>query len=152
TPAQGIDVGERFTVHVRYGGTPSPYNGGELGGEGVLSTADGAIVQGEPSAAASWFPANDHPRGKATYEINVPSRRGMAALSNGLLVGQSSGANGTKTWGGVENEPMASYLATIVIGNYRITSRTDQGRPAIMAVDASLPTSYDAVLNRTPEV
>ena len=50
------------------------------------------------------------------------------------------------------NQPMASYLATAMIGHYRITNTTDGGRPVVTAVDSSLPTSYDATLARTAEV
>jgi aminopeptidase N len=152
TPARGIDVGTRFSVRVTYDGAPTPYMEGEIGREGFLPSKSGAIAQGQPDVAATWFPANDHPRDKATYEINLTVPSDLEALSNGVLAGRSANADGTTTWRWVENQPMASYLATAAIGNYRIASSTDKGRPVVLGVDESLPRSYDRVLARTPEV
>jgi aminopeptidase N len=48
---------------------------------------------------------------------------------------------------------MASYLATMVVGHYRIQqSTTAAGLPVVTAVQTSLPTSIDAQLARTPEI
>lgn len=152
TPSAGIDVGTKFTVHVVYGGVPAGYVGPELGTEGFLPSGPGAIAQGEPDVAASWYPVNDHPSDKATYEINITTPSDLEALSNGLLVGKSPASGAEQTWHWVENQPMASYLATVMIGRYRITTKTDSGRPVLLAVDETLPKSYDAALDRIPEV
>jgi aminopeptidase N len=49
---------------------------------------------------------------------------------------------------------MASYLATLVIGQYRITSRTHRGKPVVIAVAASQPPggAATASVGRTTEV
>jgi aminopeptidase N len=151
TPAQGIDVGTKFTVHLKYAGKPNGYRADELGVEGFIPTSYGTVVAGEPHVAASWFPVNDYPADKATYDIAITVPSGYQALSNGLLI--SKAANGANTtWRWLMNQPMASYLATAMIGHYRITNTTDGGRPVVTAVDSSLPTSYDATLARTAEV
>ena len=82
----------------------------DFGVSGFIHTDDGAIVIGEPHVAATWFPANDHPRDKAsfTFQITVPA--GLEAVANGVLLGtQTSGGWTTWTWDAVE--PMATYLA-----------------------------------------
>ena len=48
----------------------------ELGTGGWLATADGAVALGQPESARSWYPVNDHPRDKATYDWRSPSRTG----------------------------------------------------------------------------
>jgi aminopeptidase N len=47
---------------------------------------------------------------------------------------------------------MAAYLATVVIGRYRVDESEHGGRPVIVAVDADLPTTVDRELARTGEV
>ncbi len=150
-PARGIDVGTRFVTHITYGGKPGGYRDAQLGVEGFVPIPGGAVVAGEPHVAASWFPVNDYPADKATYDISVTVPAGYQALSNGLLASTTTTA-GRTTWRWVENYPMASYLATAMIGHYRITRGSDGGRPVITAVEASLPVSYDTTLGRTAEV
>lgn len=151
TPRRGIDVGTTFTAHVVYDGVPGGYRGLDLGTEGFLPSGGGALAQGEPDVAASWFPVNDHPSDKATYDIRVTVPSDLAALSNGVLSGRTS-VGGRTTWHWVESAPMASYLAMVVIGRYRVVTGTHDGLPVVSAVDDALPMSVDAQLARTPEV
>jgi aminopeptidase N len=120
-----------------------------------MTTADGAIAIGEPEVAATWFPVNDHPRDKATYTIRLSVPSQLAALSNGVLVSkQDTDRDGDPftTWTWRVSSPMAPYLATMVVGNYRVQESTHGGRPVVLAVHSSLPTRVDQQLERTPEV
>ncbi len=151
TPATPLAAGASFTVAVTYAGVPKAYSEPGLGQVGFLSTPDGAIAIGEPEVAASWFPANDHPRDKASYTITIAAPQELAALSNGVLTSKVS-AGGFTTWTWTESAPMASYLATVVIGRYRVHQSTHDGKPVVTAVADSLPTTIDDYLARTPEV
>jgi aminopeptidase N len=152
TPAHGIDIGSAMTVHVMYGGVPKKYSDPKLGDEGFLTYfPQEAVAQGEPQVAATWYAVNDHPRDKATYDITVTAPSALAALSNGVLAGKKvSGA--TTTWHWVENKPMASYLAMVAIGKYRVTMSTHNGLPVVNAVDASLPQTIDPQIAQTPQI
>jgi aminopeptidase N len=152
TPAHGVDIGTSLVTHVVYGGVPKKYSDPTLGDEGLLTYGDHeAVAQGEPQVAATWYPVNDHPRDKATYDITVTAPSAMSALSNGVLVSKApAGAN--TTWHWAEDKPMASYLAFVAIGKYRVTMSTHNGLPVVNAVDATLPTSIDAQINQTPQV
>ncbi|MEV0153608.1 M1 family metallopeptidase [Micromonospora sp. NPDC050686] len=143
TPAHRLDSGRRFTVDIAYGGVPAPVTDGELGSGGLLATADGAIALGQPVSASTWFPVNDHPSDKATYDIEVTVPDGLAALSNGVPKGRTS-TGGWTTWRWVEATPMASYLTTLVIGDYRVDTSTHAGKPMVTAVAAALPTDGPA--------
>ncbi|SBT47522.1 M1 family metallopeptidase [Micromonospora auratinigra] len=138
TPPRGLPAGKRFGVEVTYGGVPAPLPSGELGEGGFRATPDGAIALGQPESASTWFPVNDHPADKATYDIEVTVPDGLAALSNGVPQGRESRAGWT-TWRWAEHAPMASYLTTLVIGNYRVTTGTHAGKPIVTAVAAGLP-------------
>ncbi|WBB66467.1 M1 family metallopeptidase [Micromonospora sp. WMMD812] len=138
TPARGLARGARFTIEVAYAGVPAPVVGGALGSGGFLHTDDGAIALGQPDSAATWFPVNDHPSDKATYDLAVTVPEGLAALSNGAP-GPKRSADGWTTWRWSERAPMASYLTTLVIGDYQVTTGTHAGRPMVTAVPASEP-------------
>jgi aminopeptidase N len=103
--------------------------------------------------AATWFPVNDHPRDKATYTLRLSVPDSLSALSNGrLLSKEDAERSGYTTWTWRESSPMAPYLATMVVGNYRVHESTHNSLPVILAVHSSLPRSVDEELARTPEV
>jgi aminopeptidase N len=150
-PAGGLADGREFTADIRYAGSPTGYSDPLLGQEGFLPTADGAIAQGEPDVAASWFAVNDHPRDKATYTIVITAPNGLAALSNGVLASKTTDAART-TWTWVENRPMASYLAFVVIGHYRVSETVHNNLSVVTAVQDSLTTKIDAWMADTPAI
>ncbi|MGV9215740.1 M1 family metallopeptidase [Micromonospora sp. RB23] len=153
TPHDGLARGRSFTVTVDYAGVPTPVDDGVLGSGGFLHTADGAVALGQPESAATWFPVNDHPSDKASYDIAVTVPDGLSALSNGVP-GPRSSADGWTTWRWSERTPMASYLSTLVIGDYRVVTGTHAGRPMVTAVAASLPANGGAARSvaRTGEI
>jgi aminopeptidase N len=153
TPSAHIAQGSSFTTKITYAGVPKGFRDPELGDVGFLSTPDGAIAIGEPEVAASWYPVNDHPRDKATYTIRITAPDGLAALSNGVLKEKKAAAKaGFTQWTWAESKPMASYLATMVVGTYRVVESTHDGLPVVLAVHTSLPTTVDDTLARTPEI
>lgn len=154
TPASGLAKNGRFIVAVSYGGVPRPVTTSDLGDGGFVSTPDGAIALGEPESASTWFPVNDHPLDKATYDIEITVPAGLSALSNGLPAGTPRTAGGWTTWTWSERLPMASYLATLVIGNYRVSTGTHAGKPLVTAVASTLPAdgAAEASMARTGEV
>ncbi|MEV2242484.1 M1 family metallopeptidase [Micromonospora sp. NPDC049891] len=153
TPARGLDSGSRFTVEVAYGGVPEADADGVLGTGGFQHTDDGAIALGQPHSAATWFPVNDHPSDKATYDIEVTVPDGLAALSNGVP-GERTSADGWTTWRWAERSPMASYLTTLVIGDYRVQTGDHAGKPMVTAVPNGLSATGPAAtsLARTGEI
>ncbi|MGV9809756.1 M1 family metallopeptidase [Micromonospora chersina] len=153
TPEHGLPAGQRFTVDVTYGGVPHPLPSAELGDGGFQATADGAIALGQPESASTWYPVNDHPSDKATYDIEVTVPDGLAALSNGVPKGKQS-TGGWTTWRWSEGSPMASYLSTLVIGDYRVATGTHAGKPMVTAVAAALPADGPAAASvaRTGEI
>ncbi|GAA3615806.1 M1 family aminopeptidase [Microlunatus ginsengisoli] len=137
TPARPLAKRTDFTVVVRYHGVPGQIedSSGIVGG--VFPTADGAIVIGEPHVASTWFPVNDHPRDKASYRFQVSVPRGLEVVANGRLAGVRHGKR-TTTWTWVESAPMASYLATATIGQFKLTERHADGIEFRDAIDPVL--------------
>jgi hypothetical protein len=94
-------------------------------------------VAGQPSGAAGWFPVNDHPLDTATYTFRVTVPAGVEAVANGFLV-VSSTRNGWTTWTWNAGTPMASYLATVDIGQFDIDAYQANGLRFWDAIDPDL--------------
>ncbi|MER5643189.1 M1 family metallopeptidase [Streptosporangium sp. NPDC002524] len=109
----------RFTVEIRYSGTPQPVTS-HWGGLGWEQLTDGVIVASQPIGAPSWFPCNDRPDDKATYRISVTTASAYHVVANGELTSKRRAAS-TTTWVYEQAEPMASYLASVQIGRYQQT-------------------------------
>jgi aminopeptidase N len=153
TPATGIVHGRPFTVVIRYGGKPQPLTTKALGEGGWLRTKDGAFALGEPNSASSWYPVNDHPADKATFALAMTVPHGVEVLSNGVP-GPRETTKGWTTWRWAESVPMASYLSTVVIGQYRIRTGTHAGKPMVIGIPESLPADGSAAqsMGRTGEI
>ncbi|MEU4652478.1 M1 family metallopeptidase [Streptomyces sp. NPDC023723] len=152
-PPDGLDRGDRFRVTVRYGGAPETITDPDGSREGWLRTADGALALGQPVGSMAWFPGNHHPGDKATYAVAVTVPKGLRAVSNGEPAGERTAPAGRTTYLWRTAEPMASYLATVAIGDWRTDrSRTRDGLPVYTAVDPTQAAASAAVLKRIPEV
>ncbi|GIF12352.1 M1 family metallopeptidase [Actinoplanes teichomyceticus] len=153
TPAAGLVKDRRFTVVVDYAGIPGQLENKSLGNGGWVRTRDGGIALGQPESASTWYPVNDHPSDKATFTLAMTVPAGLEAISNGVP-GPRRTSNGWTTWRWTVNSPMASYLSTVVVGQYRISTGVHGGRPMIIAVPESVPAGSPAArsLARTGEI
>ena len=125
--------GETFVVDIEYGGMPGPArSGGVPFGIGWITSGTQNYVVAEPDAAHSWFPANDHPLDKATFTFRITVPDDVVAAANGTLTDQITDL-GQTTWVWEMPAPMATYLATVVIGDFDIV----EDRAA--SADAGIP-------------
>ncbi|UQA93897.1 M1 family metallopeptidase [Streptomyces halobius] len=151
-PAAGLTKGATFRTTVTYGGTPQEMTDPDGAHEGWVKTRDGAFVAGEPAGAMTWFPGNNHPGDKATYDFRITVPRRYTAVANGELRSQKT-ADGRTTYAWHNGEPMASYLATATIGTFDIsTSRMRDGLPLYVAVDPAVAEESTPALDRLPEI
>ncbi len=151
-PRDTLARDKTFRVTVRYSGTPKTITDQDGSEEGWLRTADGALALGEPTGSMAWFPGNHHPSDKASYELTMTVPKGLRAVSNGELVRErSTGGRTAFTWRTAE--PMASYVATVAVGDYDVRrSTTADGLPVYVAVEPALAEASRTVLGRIPEV
>lgn len=152
-PRQPVEDGADFTVVVKYHGRPEWV---DVGGIAPWISGDAeALAIGEPEIAAWWFPSNDHPRDKATFDSLVRVPRGQQAVGNGVLVSRHKGPAFT-AWRWQMRQPMATYLAFFAAGRFRIESGTELGLPYVNAVSRMLrPREQQrslTLLRRTPMV
>ncbi|MGI5455836.1 M1 family metallopeptidase [Streptomyces sp. CA-249302] len=156
-PHDDLSDAETFRVTVRYSGTPQTLTDADGSHEGWLPTADGALALGEPIGSMTWFPGNNHPSDKATYDIAVTVPKGLEAVSNGELTNESTTGGrttGRTTFTWHTAEPMATYLATIAVGQYTITRYTTGKNhlPVYVAVDPTEAKASRKVLAKLPEI
>ncbi|MFJ9816822.1 M1 family metallopeptidase [Streptomyces sp. NPDC101151] len=151
-PHDDLGKGETFRTTVRYSGTPQTLTDPDGSEEGWLRTADGALGLGEPVGSMAWFPGNHHPSDKATYDITVTVPKDLQAVSNGELTSRhTQGGRTSYAWHSAQ--PMASYLATVAIGHYDITSTTGpHGLPVLTAVDPTQAKASAKVLAKIPGI
>ncbi|GAA3378367.1 M1 family metallopeptidase [Streptomyces sannanensis] len=153
TPAAPLPEGGSFSVVVRYAGKPSEL---EIDGwTAWLRTPDGAVAAGEPESAVWWFPSNDHPLDKATFDVSVLVPDGTQAISNGVLQSEISQLGWTRfNWR--SNKPQAPYLTTLAVGEFDITTDTTaNGVPVLNAYSKDLGDDDGAArasVERTTEV
>ncbi len=114
-PAGVLPAGEGFSVAVEYHGVPESlftigWPVGWVHEEGLT------YVVAEPDGARTWLPCNDHPSDKAAFTFRITAPEGNTVAANGTLVEVLEGS-GENTFVWEMAEPMASYLATVVVGD-----------------------------------
>jgi aminopeptidase N len=129
-PSTRPKAGREFTVAVRYRGTPQPITDPDTSIEGWIQacyplnpprTCDGAFVVNEPMGAQSWFPSNNSPTDKATFDTIITAPSAKTALGVGELVSGTGNSDGTSTWHWREDDPSATYLTTATVGDFTYT-------------------------------
>ncbi|MGH9211990.1 MAG: M1 family metallopeptidase [Acidimicrobiales bacterium] len=153
TPAEPLAADEEFTVGITYGGEPAPLRGqlSELGG--WQSDGEEVFVASEPDGAATFFPSNDHPSDKASYDLRITAPADQTVVANGTLDCTTDNDDGTRTWEFDAPEPMASYLVQVGIGNLRVEESTSpDGVPIRHAIDEDVYENGLASMEGTGEM
>jgi aminopeptidase N len=120
-PERTIATGATFEVVTTYTGVPATISSVALPIEAGWTIApDGtSYVVTEPDGAYSWFPVNDHPLDKALFRFEITIPEGLSAAANGVYVDTITDI-GSNTWIWEGTQPMAPYLATVVVGDIEI--------------------------------
>src|SRR5262245_22056877 len=85
TPPAAIPNGSSFTTVVAYNGIPDSIQDPDQSFEGWIRTSDGSFVVNEPMGSMSYYPNNNHPLDKATYDFSITVPSTHTALGNGEL-------------------------------------------------------------------
>jgi aminopeptidase N len=171
-PGPGIVEGTEMTVVVEYNGEPQVIVDPDESIEGWIpacymdagnEVCDGGYTVNEPNGAQGWFPSNNFPTDKATFDTAITVPEGLEAAGMGELVDHESDLiNDTETWSWSEDDPTSTYLATATNGQFRYTTPTITesltGRliPQANFVEATATpaqlTSIDTAIGRTEEM
>ncbi len=152
-PARTLVKGSTVKVRVRYAGRPSSYS--YAGESNWLASQREVVAMNQPHMATWWYPSNDHPRDKATFDITITGPAGHQVISNGLPVKRTrSGDQATTHWR--SKYPMASYLAFFALGRFDVVKGKKNGLPYYVGVSKAISRFERAtakrVLTKTPGV
>jgi aminopeptidase N len=156
TPARPITSGQAMTVAVTYSDVPSQHVA--AGFTAWTRTPDGgALAVGEPEIAWWWFPSNDHPLDKASYDVGILVPDSMQVIANGFQPSAPTAElQGWHRWFWRQTSPTATYLESLVIGKYQINTDTaEDGTPIVTAYSTSLGANDGAArasVERTNEI
>jgi len=126
-PLKPLEKGQSFTAVIRYAGSPEEMESVALPIQtGWVTTEGGSFVLSEPDGAANFFPVNDHPLDKAAYTFCVTTPKPYEVAANGVLSETIDNGDST-TFTFEARDPMASYLATINIGEFDIETMESEG-------------------------
>ena len=123
---QAITRGQSGSVTVYYQGLPVTQNAGLTDQAFVFSTHETTTdpliyTLSEPYGASDWFPCKDTPADKAdSSAVSVTAAPFFVSVSNGLLQGVTTNADGTKTYRWKNSYPIAQYLISIASSNYTL--------------------------------
>jgi len=90
--------------------------------------------QGESEYNHYWFPCYDHPNDFFTTEITATVEKPLIVISNGKLLDTKDAANGERTFHWKIDQPHASYLTSIIVGEFTPIVQDYAGVPIITNV------------------
>jgi aminopeptidase N len=156
TPNSTLDANTSHVVEVAYGGAPdllaSQTRIGPIGWFDIDSSTSVAI--GEPTGARAWFPVNDHPSDKATYSFTLDVPDPLVGVANGELI-ETDIVDGRRRTRWNMPFPMASYLATVSVGDYALISSDAAAETGVEVEDAvpqRLAEIFDGDFDQTDEM
>ena len=108
--------------------------------------------QGETEYNHYWFPCYDHPNDFTTTEIIATVEKPLMVISNGKLLSTKDNKDNTRTFDWKIDQPHATYLTSIVVGEYAAVEGNYAGIPVISYVYPSEMTEGRATTSRLPEM
>ena len=107
-----MNPGDVFTTQVDYEGYPI------WDGLGMYFGANHVFTISDPNASRYWWPCYDHPWDKAVTDLHITVRDDWLVASNGLRTSIVDNGNGTRTHNWDCEQPMATYLVSLVCQVY----------------------------------
>jgi aminopeptidase N len=109
-------------------------------------------TQGETEANSVWFPTIDKPNQKTTEEIYMTVPAKYVTLSNGLMVGQKTNSDGSRTDHWKMDLPHAPYLFFMGVGEYSIVKDSYKGKEVAYYVEKPYAAVARRIFGHTPEM
>jgi CubicO group peptidase (beta-lactamase class C family) len=148
TPKDPLPDGQAFTVKVtQFVAVPTTLSS-KATSTVFFKTPDGSATAPQPYGAHLMYPSNDHPRDKATFRFTIDVPAGTNAITNGEEVSHST-ANGRTTWVYTMDQPMATELTQIAVGNWDLGAPRRDG--SVIGCSEPSPTSSASTSNSLPD-
>ncbi|GAB4327114.1 MAG: M1 family aminopeptidase [Dehalococcoidia bacterium] len=108
--------------------------------------------QGQDEDSRYWFPCYDAPNNKQTSEVIATVPGGWFALSNGTLVLETEDEGGTRTFHWKQERPHATYLITLVAGEFARIDASRDGLTIDYYVEPAWRASAELTFRNTPRM
>lgn len=108
--------------------------------------------QGESEWNHQWFPCFDHPNDFATTEMTATVEKPLMVISNGKLIEKKANPDGTQTFHWQMDEPHASYLTSIVVGEFATIEQANGNVPILSYVYTNQVEEGKLTVARVPEM
>ena len=145
TPQRPLHRGRVFVVRISYTADPRT-----TGHSGWVYTADGFALAGQPDAAHTVFPSNDHPSDKSRFVIHVDVPAGLTGVANGTRTDTSTTDGRTRSTY-TSRDPIATELVQVAVGDYTEIRRTGPNElPLRDVVPTARQASLEPALALTP--
>ena len=135
---------DELTVVISYHTNAPPPERRSLGGGGGLSFIKPRPdepsrprqiwSQGEAESNHLWFPCFDHPNDFVTSEMVATVAKPLSVISNGKLVAMKENQDGTRTFDWKIDQPHATYLTSIIVGEFAPVTSEYEGIPIVTNV------------------
>ena len=109
-------------------------------------------TQGESEYNHYWFPCYDHPNDFFTTEITATVEKPLIVISNGKLLETKENANGERIFHWKIDQPHASYLTSLIVGEFTPIVQDYDGIPIITNVYKSEVTEGKVTAARLAEM
>lgn len=142
-------------------GAASKYNKRAIAGNGGLvfvkpdspNSSRQIWSQGEAEWNHFWFPCYDHPNDFSTTEMIATVEKPHTVISNGRLIEQKENNDNTRTFHWKIEQPHASYLVSIVVGEFEvIEDRSMSGVPVVSYVPKNKVNEARTTVARVPKM
>jgi aminopeptidase N len=149
TPKHALRDNEKFAATVRY--TAHAFTPTDIFPFGFFTVNGGSVTAGQPNVGHTFYPVNDHPADKASYDISFDVPEGTTAVGNGDLVFRRT-SHGRTYSSYFMREPMASELIQLTVGAFDVTTQPTTRGVKIRDVTSTGTTAASLPrLQRTPD-
>ncbi len=108
--------------------------------------------QGEAESNHLWFPCFDHPNDFTTSEIVATVEKPLMVISNGKLLSTKENSDGTRTFDWKIDAPHATYLTSIIVGDFVPVTGEYAGIPIMTYVYRNEVEEGEVTAARLPEM
>lgn len=135
--AESLVLDENIEVSIYYNGTPFHEAWGGFHFSGDYAFNLGVGFESIPhNLGKTWFPCIDNFTDRATYDLFATVENTKTVVGGGLLIETTDNGNGTSTWHWQLTQNIPTYLESVMIGDYVLT--TDE----YVGIEQTIPIDY----------
>ena len=144
--------GDLHSIEIRYNGSPRQGMFFILPDKNYPDRPREIWTQGEAEDTRFYLPTYDYPNDRLTTETFLTVPADWQTVSNGVLESKSPAPGGQVVWHWVQDEPLSTYLITIVAGEFDHSSSTWRGIPLTYYAPRGRGNRIPPTFDHTPEM